>query len=278
MSNRLLVYFACPYETIGYLNTYTPGDRGRNERRIVAPRGEQMEDAVEQSGHRNPGAREQATKRAVVSWVNWQSALYLFVLGWTCLVLVPLTNLWWLALVCGMATPIALSALNRSGPPPTRLDDKNVKERELLDALAERGELTPTSAVMRTSLTVDEASKMLEGMARKGHLELRVKDGIIAYALRERRELPDTPPIPSERESGGAMPRPGAQRLDDPLSERELEVLALLASGRTNAEIARDLFVAMGTVKSHAGNIYRKLDARNRAEALGRARELKLLP
>jgi LuxR family maltose regulon positive regulatory protein len=55
-------------------------------------------------------------------------------------------------------------------------------------------------------------------------------------------------------------------------------VLALLASGRTNAEIARELFVAIGTVKSHAGNIYRKLDAKNRAEALGRAHELKLLP
>jgi ATP/maltotriose-dependent transcriptional regulator MalT len=73
-------------------------------------------------------------------------------------------------------------------------------------------------------------------------------------------------------------PRPGAQQLDDPLSERELEVLELLASGHTNAEIARALFVAIGTVKSHTGNIYRKLDAKNRVEALGRARELKLLP
>jgi ATP/maltotriose-dependent transcriptional regulator MalT len=131
---------------------------------------------------------------------------------------------------------------------------------------------------MRTSLTIDEASKMLKGMARKGHLELRGEDGIIAYALRDRRELPGKPPTPSETESGVAAARPGAQQLDDPLSERELEVLALLASGRTNAEIARDLFVAMGTVKSHAGNIYRKLDARNRAEALTRARKLQLLP
>jgi len=43
------------------------------------------------------------------------------------------------------------------------------------------------------------------------------------------------------------------------LSERELEVLSLMASGRTNSEIATNLFVAMGTVKSHTGNIYRKL-------------------
>jgi len=61
------------------------------------------------------------------------------------------------------------------------------------------------------------------------------------------------------------------------LSERELEVLNLLASGRTNAEVAGDLFVSVGTIKSHTGNIYRKLGASNRAEALARARELELL-
>ena len=248
-----------------------------------------MEDAKGQGGHRDPGApnravtkpdysaRDSTAKRDAASWINWQTTLYLFVLGWICILLVPLTNFWWLALVCGMAVPIALAALDRPGLTSGR-PDKNVKERELLDALAERGELTPTTAVMRTSLTIDEASKMLEGLARKGHLELRVEDGIMAYALRDQSELPGRRSTPSETESDGAPPRLGAQQLDDPLSERELEVLALLASGRTNAEIARDLFVAMGTVKSHTGNIYRKLGAKNRAEALARSRELKLLP
>ena len=55
-------------------------------------------------------------------------------------------------------------------------------------------------------------------------------------------------------------------------------MLALLASGRTNSEIAGDLFVAQGTVKAHVANIYRKLGANNRAEAILRARNLKLLP
>ena len=119
---------------------------------------------------------------------------------------------------------------------------------------------------------------MLTGLARKGHLEVRVENGIVAYALRKRDRRQLSTPFETESESDRAEPQLGAQQSDDPLSERELEMLALLATGRSNSEIARELFVAMGTVKSHAGNIYRKLDAKNRAEAIGRARELNLLP
>jgi DNA-binding CsgD family transcriptional regulator len=54
-------------------------------------------------------------------------------------------------------------------------------------------------------------------------------------------------------------------------------VLRLLASGKTNSEVAGDLFVSVGTVKSHTGNIYRKLSARNHAEAINMARELDLI-
>jgi ATP/maltotriose-dependent transcriptional regulator MalT len=200
-----------------------------------------------------------------------------------CLVLAPLTSFWWLVLLCGLAVPMALAMLDRSSLKLKRPDDKKVKEQELLGALAERDELTPTTAAMRTSLTVDEASKMLEELARKGHLELQVEGSVMAYALRER-DRHETPgkvsaPLEAASESDRAPRRSGApQRLDDPLSERELEVLRLLASGRTNSEVARDLFVSVGTVKSHTGNIYRKLDAKNRAEALTRARELELLP
>lgn len=56
-----------------------------------------------------------------------------------------------------------------------------------------------------------------------------------------------------------------------------MEVLGLMALGRTNAEISRELFVAVGTVKAHANNIYRKLDANNRSEAVSKARDLRLL-
>jgi DNA-binding CsgD family transcriptional regulator len=238
---------------------------------------------VRAAASRSTGAQSSNPGRDVASWVNWQAALYLFVLGLICVLLVPLTSLWWLVLVCGTGAPIALATLNRTGLIARKPDDKKVKERELLGALVERGELTPTTAAMRTSLTVDEASRMLEELARKGHLKLRAEDGVMAYALgeRDRRETPASVSAPSEAEteSSGATSRlVAAQQLDDPLSEREIEVLSLLASGRTNSEVARDLFVSVGTVKSHTGNIYRKLDARNRSEALARARELGVLP
>jgi LuxR family maltose regulon positive regulatory protein len=66
--------------------------------------------------------------------------------------------------------------------------------------------------------------------------------------------------------------------LVDPLSQRELEVLHLMALGRTNQEIAQQLIVARGTVKAHTANIYRKLDVANRTEAVARARQLGLFP
>jgi LuxR family maltose regulon positive regulatory protein len=66
--------------------------------------------------------------------------------------------------------------------------------------------------------------------------------------------------------------------LVEPLSQRELEVLHLMAQGRTNQEIAQQLIVAPGTVKAHAASIYRKLDVANRTEAVARARQLGILP
>jgi DNA-binding CsgD family transcriptional regulator len=150
------------------------------------------------------------------------------------------------------------------------------QEKELLEALAALGEITPITAAMRTSLTADEAADILDKLAGKGHLHLRVEEGIQSYALREpdRRDLRGTP---RQSAAAGLANAEAPIALDEPLSERELEVLALLASGRTNREIARDLFVTVGTVKSHASNIYGKLGARNRAEALARARGMKLL-
>ena len=65
--------------------------------------------------------------------------------------------------------------------------------------------------------------------------------------------------------------------LVEPLSERELEVLRLIADGHSNQAIADRLVVAVSTVKKHVNNIYGKLDVQSRTQALVRARDLNLL-
>ena len=57
------------------------------------------------------------------------------------------------------------------------------------------------------------------------------------------------------------------EALTEPLTERETEVLTLLARGKANKQIARDLFVALSTVKTHVNNLYRKLDISSRTQA-----------
>src|SRR5829696_7782101 len=75
-----------------------------------------------------------------------------------------------------------------------------------------------------------------------------------------------------------ASAAPGAgERLSEPLSERELEVLGLVAAGKSNAEIASSLFVSLSTVKTHINNLYRKLGASSRTQAVALARELDLI-
>jgi len=72
-------------------------------------------------------------------------------------------------------------------------------------------------------------------------------------------------------------PRARPQPLVVPLSERELDVLRLLADGCSNREIAAALFLAEGTVKNHVTNVLGKLGARDRTQAALRARALDLL-
>jgi len=65
--------------------------------------------------------------------------------------------------------------------------------------------------------------------------------------------------------------------LVEPLSPRELEVLRLLAAGRSNTAIANELVVAVSTVKSHINSIFGKLGVNSRLEALLRAQKFQLL-
>jgi len=68
-----------------------------------------------------------------------------------------------------------------------------------------------------------------------------------------------------------------SQKLIEPLSKRELQVLRLLASALTGEEISRELFVSASTIHTHIRNIYSKLDVHGRIEAIQKAKELSLL-
>jgi ATP/maltotriose-dependent transcriptional regulator MalT len=85
-------------------------------------------------------------------------------------------------------------------------------------------------------------------------------------------------PKPSTASSAGhSQTRTSSSELVEPLTERELEVLQLLAQGRSNQEIAEQLIIALGTVKSYTSHIYGKLAVANRTQAILRAQELGLL-
>jgi DNA-binding NarL/FixJ family response regulator len=67
------------------------------------------------------------------------------------------------------------------------------------------------------------------------------------------------------------------QTATDPLTDRELEVLQLIAEGESNQEIARRLVVSVATVKTHVNHVFAKLDAESRVQVVARGRSLGLL-
>ncbi|TVX96062.1 AAA family ATPase [Cohnella terricola] len=77
-----------------------------------------------------------------------------------------------------------------------------------------------------------------------------------------------------DAEKGGSMTQAS---IEEPLTDREMEVLALLAAGLSNKEIAERLVVAVGTVKVHVKNIFTKLKVNRRTKAIAQAKELHLL-
>ena len=115
----------------------------------------------------------------------------------------------------------------------------------------------------------------------EGHIYIFVKEGgllqrLLRLALR-RKLYPDfvrrlLAAFPAE-----SSVAPTHQPLVDPLSERELEVLALLAEGDSNAEIAEKLVITVGTTKRHVSNILGKLSVSSRTQAVASGREMGLI-
>jgi hypothetical protein len=102
--------------------------------------------------------------------------------------LILFTNLWWLLFIfCWIVFP-ALGTFARgvAGLVDSRKEKRlpeNSRERELLEALKNQGELTPAHAAVETSLTVKEADGMLKELAAGGHVEIRVHGGALSYSL-----------------------------------------------------------------------------------------------
>ena len=103
------------------------------------------------------------------------------------------TQMWWLIFVFGWMFFPAIGLFARGVAGLTDATDarpgglpENSRERELLEAIKNQGELSPAQAAMETSLTVAEADKMLGELAEGGHLDVRVRGGGIFYALWER--------------------------------------------------------------------------------------------
>ncbi len=108
----------------------------------------------------------------------------------------------------------------------------------------------------------------------------------LAALLEQLRDAPEAPAayVDELLRALGSLSPAGARRrilgepvLPEPLSERELEVLQLMAQGLTYREIGEHLFVSVNTVRYHVKNLYGKLGVGKRAQAVARARELKLL-
>ena len=123
----------------------------------------------------------------------------------------------------------------------------------------------------------------------EGYVRIFVDEGAPMAALLRRAALPGVaPPYVSKllnaldaeatvRRGPAGPASPVAQPLEEPLSERELEVLRLVATGMSNRDIARDLVLATGTVKKHINNIFTKLNVRSRTQAAAQATKLGLL-
>ncbi len=138
-------------------------------------------------------------------------------------------------------------------------------EKKAVDLLSEALELAEPGGFIR--LFVDEGALMaqlLHEAASRGVMPDYIGKLLSAFDA-------------EQRKSEGKPTLPAAQPLIEPLSQRELKILQLIAQGLSNREIGERLFLALDTVKGHNRNIFDKLQVKSRTEAIARAHELGLL-
>lgn len=159
-----------------------------------------------------------------------------------------------------------------------------VLEILLLEALATWGTESSDRALraLTTCLTLAEAEGYVRIFLDEGRvMQMLLTRWLSQASVRPQRDYASHLLSQFDAEAAGATAVQSgavvAGAMVEPLSQREMEVLQLLALGRNNQQIAEEFVIAIGTVKAHTSSIYRKLDVASRTEAVARARQLYIL-
>jgi LuxR family maltose regulon positive regulatory protein len=190
-----------------------------------------------------------------------------------------------------------LEAADRKGPilQPVlaylqrRLDEAEARELAgraieltVLQALALEagGDTTPAMDALERALTLAEPEGFIRIFVDEGPPMARLLYEAVSRGIAPdyARRLLAAFPVAEPEQASPPDTQAAESDLMEPLSDRELEVLQLVAEGLTNSEIASRLFLSLHTIKAHARNIYGKLGVHNRTQAVARARALGLLP
>lgn len=164
----------------------------------------------------------------------------------------------------------AIGAASRLRPDVCLLDIRmpGLDGLEVTRRLAGPGVVDPLRVVVVTTFDLDE---YVYGALRAGACGFLLKDSgpaLLVEAVRAAAagDALVSPSVTVRLLEHLATPRTGAREPVEPITPRELDVVRLVARGRTNAEIASALFVSLSTVKTHLSSVQTKLRARNRVE------------
>jgi LuxR family maltose regulon positive regulatory protein len=164
---------------------------------------------------------------------------------------------------------VALEALLLRAQMHAMLDDDQASRTDYVRALELAEPEGFVGVFVDQGPTVAEALKSLVKQNRFGAVQAGYVERILAACSRA--QSPGEPLVPDL----SAKPEPLA--LIEPLTDRELDVLHLMAEGLKYREIAAKLFISMNTVRFHIKAIYGKLNVNNRTQAIQRARQLRIL-
>lgn len=140
-------------------------------------------------------------------------------------------------------------------------------------ALQAMGEIDKAVSTLEQALSLAEPERFIRTFVDEGE----IMESLLRHALSQGIAPDYITMLLAAMQETEEISQTKDQPLIDPLSERELEVLRLIAAGLSNQEIAQQLVIALSTVKSHINHIYGKLNVNSRTQAVARAQALDLL-